>query len=111
MGNTWVTNVLHYLDEDGQFAVKSGPARRMAEYTGSIIEAVTSRPAGDDDWVTAIQCRRRPGRVRCLAPIIAGYWEEDPTTIVWGCPACKDEGYISGWQETLWDRRKFLYPR
>jgi len=29
MGNTWVTNALHYLDEDGEFAVRTGPARRM----------------------------------------------------------------------------------
>ncbi len=60
----------------------------------------------DDDWVTAVQCRRRPGHVHCVAPIIAGYAEDDPTTIVWECPACGDEGYISGWQETLWDKRQ-----
>ena len=59
--------------------------------------------------MTFIHCRRRPGRVPCIGPIIAGIREEDPTTIVLGCPVCKDEGYISGWQETQWDKRK-LYP-
>lgn len=108
MGHTWVTNMLHSLDEDGEFSVPPGPARRLAEYMGSIVEAVTSRPPDEEDWVIAIQCRRRPGHVRCIAPIVAGYAEKDPTTIVWVCPACKDEGYISGWQETLWDKRKFL---
>jgi len=37
----------------------------------------------------------------------AVYAEDEPTPIVWGCPVCKDEGYISGWQETLWDKRLF----
>ncbi len=107
MGDTWITNMLHSLDDDGELAAQAGPARRLAEYMGSIVEAVTSRQPEDDDWVTAIQCRRRPGHKRCIGPIIAGYAEDDPTTIVWGCPVCKDEGYISGWQETLWDKRRF----
>lgn len=105
MGNTWVTNILHYLDEEGAFAVKSGPARRIAERTCAIVEAVTSRPA-DADRVTAVRCRRRPGRKPCIGAIIAGYAEGDATTIVWGCPICGDEGHINGWQETQWDKRK-----
>lgn len=104
MGNTWVSNVLHYLGDDGEPAVRTGPARRIAEHVCAIVEAVTSRPA-DADWMTDVRCRRRPGRKPCLGPIIAGYAENDPTTIVWGCPVCKDEGYISGWQETRWDKR------
>jgi len=47
------------------------------------------------------------GRVRCVAPIVAGYAEDHPHTIVWQCPACGDNGYISGWQETQRDKRKF----
>ena len=107
MGNTWVTNMLHSLDKNGDFAREAGPGRRIAAYMGSIVEAVTSRPPDEDDWVTGIQCRRRPGHVRCSAPIIAGFADNDPTTITWQCPACGDEGYISGWQETLWDKRRF----
>jgi hypothetical protein len=107
MGNTWITNMLHCLDDDGNFAMPPGRARSFVMYMGSIVEAVTQRPRDQrDDPVTAIQCRRRPGHVRCIAPIVAVYAEDDPATIVWGCPACNDAGYISGWQETLWDRRK-----
>mgnify|MGYP007062789625 CR=1 FL=1 len=57
MGNTWVTNILHSLDEDGEFAAPPGPARRLAEYMGSIVKAVTSRPPDQKDWVTAVQRR------------------------------------------------------
>ena len=105
MGNTWVTNILHYLDEDGEFAMKSGPARRVAEHMCAIVESVTSRPR-EAGWLTDVLCRRRPGRKPCVGIIMAGYAEDDPTAIVWGCPVCKDEGHISGWQETCWDRRK-----
>lgn len=105
MGNIWVTNILHYLDENGAFAAKNGPARQIAEHTCAIVEAVTSRPA-DADRVTAVRCRRRPGRKPCTGAIIAGYAEGDATTIVWGCPVCGDEGRINGWQETHWDNRK-----
>ena len=107
MGNTWVTNILHCLDDNGEFAVKSGPARRVAEHMCAIVEDVTSRPA-DADWETAVPCRRRPGHKPCNGVIIAGYAKNDPTTIVWGCLACHDEGYISGWQETTWDKRRFV---
>jgi len=39
MGNTWITNVLHALDDDSHFAMPPGPARALAMNMGSIIEA------------------------------------------------------------------------
>jgi hypothetical protein len=90
----------------GEFGVKSGPARRIAEYFCSIVEAVTSRPVGTEDCVTSVQCRRMPGHRRCWGRILAEYREADRTTIVWLCPVCDDNGAIGGWQETLWDKRK-----
>ena len=107
MGNTWVINMLHSLDEDGNLARQSSPARRMAEYFGSIVESVTARPASEQDWVIPVPCRRRPHRKLCLGMIAAGYSKDDSTTIVWQCSACDDNGYISGWQETQWDKRRF----
>jgi len=103
--------MLHSLDDNGVLIRKPGPARILAEYFGSIVEAVTARSRDEADWVTAIQCRRRPGRVRCESPIVAGYAEDDPNTIDWQCPACGDNGHISGWQETQWDKRASLVAR
>lgn len=105
MGNTWVSNVLHYLDADGEFAARSGPARRIAEHVCAIVEAVTSRKVGHDGRATAVRCRRRPGHVRCSTPILANYAENDPASIEWCCPACGDNGFVRGWQETKWDKR------
>ncbi len=106
MGNTWVTNMLHSLDDDGELAAPPGPARRLAEYMGSIVEAVTSRSPDDTNLWTIVICRRRPGHKPCRTNIVADYADGDPITIIWECPACHDNGYITGWQETLWDKRR-----
>ena len=106
MGNTWVSNMLHSLDEDGNFARQPGPGRCLAEYFGSIVVEVTSRSRDEQDWTIPIPCRRRPGRKPCLGMIAAGFSKDDPNTIVWECSACGDNGYISGWQETQWDKRR-----
>ena len=110
MGNTWVIDVRHYLDDNGQFAVKSGPARKLAEYVGEIIECVTSRPSAGSG-IIPVSCRRRPGRKACLGIVMAGYSESDRQTIVWQCQGCTDQGLISGWQETQWDRRFAKPPK
>jgi hypothetical protein len=104
MGNTWITDIRHFLREDGSIPDLPGPAARLAEYIGSIIGEVTSCHPDDCDEVTNIRCRRRPGRKRCTGKIIAYFDEEDSKTIRWFCPICNDNGYISGWQGTIWDR-------
>jgi len=107
MGDTWVTDIRHYLDDDGNLAEEIGRARRLAGHQCAIIEAVTARPRDQVDWETSVRCRRRPRRKRCEGNIVAGFDEADPSTIVWLCPFCADNGYIRGWQETQWDKRTF----
>jgi hypothetical protein len=104
MGDTWITDIRHFLGDDGSIHNLPGPAARMADYIGSIIEAVTSRNPGEIEFVTGIRCRRRPGHKRCHGEIVAFYDEDDPTVIRWFCPYCDDNGYIQGWQGTIWDR-------
>jgi len=104
MGDTWITDIRHFLRDDGSMPDLPGPADRLAKYIGSIIEAVTSRHPDKVDWVTDIRCRRRPGHKRCDGKIVAFYDEDDSTTIRWFCPFCDDNGYIHGWRGTIWDR-------
>jgi hypothetical protein len=103
MGNTWVIDIRHYLDDDGQLAVKAGPARKIAEHMCEIVECVTRRPK-DDGLIIPALCRRRPGRKPCNGLIQAGYSEADPQTIIWECLFCGDKGSISGWQGTQWHK-------
>jgi len=110
MGDTHITDIRHYLDENDELIQVPGPARRLAEHLCAIIAAVTARPRGEVDWETDVRCRRRPNHKSCEGNIVAGFDEADPTTIVWLCPVCNDNGYITGWQGTQWDKRKLSYP-
>lgn len=109
MGDTFVINMLHYLDDVGDFTLRPGPARWFAEHQGAIVVAVTSRKAATaQDHVTDVRCRRRPGHKGCTGLIVARYKEDNPQIIVWNCPVCQDNGYISGWQETIWDKQRLF---
>jgi len=105
MGNTWVTDMRHFLDEEGLLA-EALPARGMniALFLGSIVGWVTSHPQGTYEW-TNVPCRRSPGHKRCLGEIIASL-DSSSEAITWECRMCGDNGIISGWQDTTWDRRK-----
>ncbi|MBD3373953.1 hypothetical protein GF406_02865 [candidate division KSB1 bacterium] len=85
-----------------------GSGRRLWQYLGSIVQAVTERGPDDREDQTPLRCRRRPGRKRCNGRILAMIPDEDPMTIHWFCPVCEDNGVITGWQGTLWDRRRFI---
>ncbi len=109
MGDTFVVNMLHYLDDAGDFTLRPSPARRFAEHQGAIVVAVSSRTAATAQaHVTEVRCRRRPGHKGCIGLIVASYQQNNSQTIVWGCPVCKDKGYIDGWQETIWDRQRLF---
>ena len=102
MGDTWITDMQHYLDEQGRMPSMSGPALSIALFLGSIVEWMTSAPLADINR-TNVRCRRNPGRARCTGAIHAAY-EENGEAIRWACPICGDNGCIRGWQDTLRDR-------
>jgi len=52
---------------------------------------------------TNVACRRRPRHVPCPGTIVAAP-AEDSDAIVWTCPECGDQGWISGWHGSPWDR-------
>jgi len=102
MPDTWITNIQHFLDEDGNIAPIEGPARRIAEHFGEIISCVTT--PGKDEDAHQCMCRRRPGHKKCEG-IIEAYIDKASNEIFWQCPVCNDNGRISHWQGTQWNRR------
>ena len=104
MGDTWVTDMTHYLDEEGLLPeTLPGPALNVAPLLGSIVGWVTSHPQGTYEE-TNVPCLRTPGRRRCLGSIFARI-DVTQAAITWECLICEDNGYIRGWESTLWDRR------
>jgi hypothetical protein len=105
MGNTWVVDMRHYLDEETGDLPESlpTPVLNLALFSGSIVAWVTDHlPEGD--WHTNVSCRRSPGRKRCLGEIVAEL-EHGSGHIVWHCSVCGDKGLIHGWEDTFWNRQ------
>ncbi len=104
MGNTWVTDMRHFLDPASRIAEDmSRPGLNLALFLGSIVAWVTSgRTVGDRR--TNVACRRNPGRQRCRG-VIEAELDPDGDAISWHCPVCRDNGVTRGWKGTPWDRR------
>lgn len=90
MGDTWVTDLSHFPEDDEDLASLPTPAINLALHLRSIVEWMTSRPL-DEFELTNVYCRRSPDRKRCIGQIIAEFTDE-PDTIRWECPACGDNG-------------------
>ena len=101
---TVVTDLTHFLTKEGAIAPMPVQARRLAEFLGDIVVAATMSNADPH----RVKCRRRPGRKPCPGEIETAFEEDD--RIVWWCPVCGENGYISHWQETLWDRTPDSLP-
>jgi len=99
---TMVTDMRHFLDDEGDLPDLPGPALNIVLFLGSIVAWVTRLHATEPE-VTNVPCRRKPGRKRCVGDIVALLNEND-LSISWECLVCGDHGTINGWQSTLWDR-------
>ena len=108
MGNTWVTDMRHFLDESGGIGEMPNRAMNLVLYFGSIVAWMTSFK-DHTMQPTNVTCRRSPRRRRCVGEICASF-ENDPRGIAWFCPLCDDNGFIYGWEGTIWDRGVWKWP-
>lgn len=101
---SYVIDLRHFLDQKGEIPENiPGPALSIGLFFGSIVGWVTTHQERPKVR-TNVPCRRSPGRRRCLGIVLAGF-DSDGSTIIWQCPVCHDNGFIRGWENTLWDRR------
>jgi hypothetical protein len=108
MGDTWITDMRHVLDVLEPEVDVPGPARRLAEYFGRIVEAATSKPPMQR-VDTEIGCRRRPRRRPCIGHIRL-VWDDEEGEITWECTSCGDRGVIRGFEGSPWDRSVDVPP-
>lgn len=97
-----ITNLRHYLDEEGNLPDLPGPTLDLAFHLGAIVGWVSRSPS-DTLTLTNVRCRKRPRRRRCLGELLACL-DRKSGTIQWTCPFCDDCGMITGWEGCLWDR-------
>ncbi len=96
----YVSDLQHFL---GMPDDAPGPARRMAEHLIHIVQAATAGNGGHP-WVSALPCRRRPGRRPCAGHLVL-LRSDRPPSIHWWCNQCGDEGFVSGWEGSVFDLR------
>jgi len=101
MADTWITDLSHFLDEAGDIICEPAPAKALAEFFAAIV-LMASFPDPDCPPEYSVKCRRRPNRKPCLENIV-GFIDPENEDIMWMCPKCNDRGFISNWQDTMWD--------
>ncbi len=101
MADTWITDLSHFLDEDGNILSEPAQAKALAEYFAAIV-LMASFPDPECPPEYLVKCRRRPNRKPCLEDIV-GFLSPDGDVVVWMCPKCRDAGLISHWRGTMWD--------
>lgn len=102
MPDTYVVDVRHYLEEGGNLALMPGATLTLALFFGSIAAWVSGWP-GPDGELTNVVCRRSRARPPCHGEIFARL-VLDGELIQWRCHGCGEQGTISGWRGTRWDR-------
>jgi hypothetical protein len=101
MADIWITDITHFLDEDGEIISEPSQAKVLAEYLAAII-MMASFPEPEYPPEYKVSCRRRPNRKPCQEEI-SGWIEPESDDIYWICPRCNDKGRISNWRGTIWD--------
>jgi hypothetical protein len=102
MSQTFVIDLRHYLDEHGEVAQVASPAVTLAHFCAAIVGWTSGWP-GPDGERTNVFCRRVRSRPPCHGEIYARL-DPDGEGIRWRCRACGEQGTISGWRGTRWDR-------
>jgi hypothetical protein len=95
----WVIDINDWLDKN-----KTGPGvfqlKYKVERLAQIITYATSKQSGLPK-ISQPTCWRKPKRKPCSG--ILKIEINSKNEIHWECPACNDEGVVSGWRGLIWD--------
>ena len=100
-----VTNIQHFLDENGEVSDIPLEAQELLRFLLAIIEAASTNydvPVAFADT----KCRCVVNGNACDGDIEVWVYAED-NRISWECLECGDEGVISHWEGTHWDKRNY----
>jgi len=100
-----ITNIQHFMDENGEVPDLPLEARELLNFLTAIIEAATVEYESPVT-LSAVNCRKLIGGKPCSGEIEVWVYAED-NQIGWECLECGDEGVISHWEGTPWDRRDY----
>ena len=96
----FISNITHFLNKSGGIT-KDMPseAKEMASLLTLIIEASTDFES-ESGFSTEINCINKG----CKGIIRSTILFEENNEIFWQCPVCGEEGIITEWEGSRWDR-------
>lgn len=98
--SSYVTDLQHFLDEEGEIVADiPTEARQLASFFALIVDDASCFAESKADEVN-VRCRSEG----CPSQILAH--REPADEIVWHCPTCDQNGVIRNWSGTKWDRRR-----
>jgi hypothetical protein len=95
-----ITNILHLEGADSREPLPAA-FLKLRDHLHHIVQAATS--VEHAHFVTGIPCRRRMNRKPCAGLIVVERTDVPGPFIHWLCDACKDEGRISDFKESLYN--------
>ena len=100
MSAAYISDMTHFLDEDGEIPkAMPKPARELASFMALIVDQASSAlPDTAHGIETGIRCRTKA----CEGNII-GALDDNISPVHWHCRDCGLNGVISNWQRTKWD--------
>ena len=101
MARTLFVDLRHAEEANGR---SPGAAQRLSMFLGAIVQAATTAPSGEPVR-TAVACRHARRRRSPCRDLIVAQRLDVPAEIRWHCPACGEDGVITGWRGSEWDRR------
>ena len=103
---TMVTNIRHFLDESGEVPKLPHEAKELLSFLSAIVEAAS---LDHDQPMTLVGeiCRAIIDGKKCKGEIEA-WINTESNSIGWECLQCEEDGTISEWEDTAWDRRNYV---
>lgn len=101
-----ISDLRHFLDDDDGIPHLTPEAQELLSFLTVIVEAATlafREPISSAD----VQCRTVINDEPCEGDIEV-WVDHDSNVIGWECMECGEEGTISDWEGTPWDRRDFV---
>ncbi|MCK5355030.1 MAG: hypothetical protein KAJ63_07915 [Methyloprofundus sp.] len=98
-------NIQHFMDENGEVPDLPLEAKELLNFLTAIIEAATieyERPL----TLSAITCQKVIKGNHCSGEIEV-WVNADNNQIGWECLECGNDGVITHWEGTPWDKRNY----
>lgn len=100
-----VTDIQHFLDENGEVPDLPTEARNLLRFLSGVVVAASTE-YGKPVTLAAVKCIGTERGDLCGGEIEVWVYADD-NRIGWECLDCGNEGVISNWEGTRWDKRTY----